>query len=82
MYLGAGEGGGPYRLTGRIAEVRVSNIARYTAPFTPQIRFASDANTMMLLHFDEGSGTTAHDSSGNGNDGTLNGTVTWVVDDR
>jgi hypothetical protein len=82
MYLGAGEDGGPYRLTGRIAEVRVSNIARYTAAFTPQTRFVSDANTMMLLHFDEGTGTTAFDSSGNNNNGTLNGAVTWVTDDR
>jgi len=29
--------------------------------------------------FDEGSGTTAADSSGNGNDGTLNGDPQWVV---
>ncbi len=28
--------------------------------------------------FDEGSGSTAADSSGNGNDGTLNGPVEWV----
>ncbi len=29
--------------------------------------------------FDEPSGTVAHDSSGNGNDGTLAGAVTWVA---
>jgi hypothetical protein len=29
--------------------------------------------------FDEGSGTIAYDSSGNGNDGTLNGDPQWVV---
>ncbi|MFB0555043.1 MAG: LamG domain-containing protein, partial [Phycisphaerae bacterium] len=29
--------------------------------------------------FDEGAGTTAADSSGNGNDGTLNGDPQWVV---
>jgi len=29
--------------------------------------------------FDESSGTVAHDSSGNGNDGTLAGGVTWVA---
>jgi hypothetical protein len=28
---------------------------------------------------DEGSGTTANDSSGNGNNGTINGTPTWVT---
>ena len=29
--------------------------------------------------FDEGSGTIANDSSGNGNDGTFNGDPQWVV---
>ena len=29
--------------------------------------------------FDEGTGTTAADSSGNGNDGTFNGDPQWVV---
>ena len=33
-----------------------------------------------LWHLDEGSGTTASDSSGNGNDGTVNGTASWVSD--
>jgi hypothetical protein len=32
-----------------------------------------------LYHFDEGSGTIAFDSSGNGNDGTING-ATWTND--
>jgi hypothetical protein len=83
IYLGTGEGGQVWRLTGRIAEVRVSNIVRYTAAFTPQTRFTNDANTTLLLHFDEGSGTTVHDSSGNGNDGTFSATgVSWVADDR
>jgi hypothetical protein len=31
-----------------------------------------------LWHFDEGEGTTAHDSSGRGNDGTLVKGTTWV----
>jgi len=35
------------------------------------------ADQILVLHFDEGSGTIAHDSSGNGNDGTING-ATWV----
>jgi hypothetical protein len=43
---------------------------------------AWDPNTDPALtgwwKFDEGSGTTAKDSSGKGNDGTLNGAVTWV----
>lgn len=33
-----------------------------------------------LWHFDEGSGTSTTDASGNGNTGTLNGGVTWSND--
>ncbi len=37
--------------------------------------YASDANTVALFHMDESSGSTASDSSSNGNDGTVsNGT--------
>lgn len=32
---------------------------------------APDEHNVLTYHFDEGSGSTAHDSSGNGNDGTL-----------
>jgi len=38
----------------------------------------TDAALVGWWAFDEGSGTTAKDSSGKGNDGTLNGGVTWV----
>jgi hypothetical protein len=82
IYLGAGEGGGPYRLTGKIAEVRISNVVRYTTAFTPQKRFTTDANTMGLYHFDEGSGSTVSDSSGKGHNGQIQGIVNWVGDDR
>jgi len=41
------------RFKGMIDEVRVSNIGRYSADFTPQRRFAPDANTRLLLHFDQ-----------------------------
>lgn len=37
------------------------------------------SNALGIWLFDEGSGSTAGDSSGNGNDGTLNGGVTWVT---
>ncbi|MFH1717076.1 MAG: LamG domain-containing protein, partial [Planctomycetota bacterium] len=36
------------------------------------------AELVGLWKFDEGSGTTAYDSSGNGNDGTLIGGATWA----
>jgi len=39
----------------------------------------ADADLVGWWRFDEGSGTTAFDSSGNGNDGTLNGDPKWVA---
>lgn len=65
---------------GIISEVRISNIARYTAAFTPPIGpFTPDSNTIGLYHFNEGTGTVAHDSSSQGNNGTLSGSPlpTW-----
>jgi hypothetical protein len=62
---------------GWISEVRISDVARYSGPFIPQTRFAADTNTMALYHFDEGQGTTVADSSGNGNNGTIQGAGAW-----
>ena len=42
----------PNYLSGAISEFRLSNIARYSADFTPPTEpFALDANTISLLHF-------------------------------
>lgn len=41
-----------------IDEVRWSNIDRYNGKFAPVRRFESDANSSLLVHFDEGSGST------------------------
>jgi hypothetical protein len=44
---------------GHLDEVRISNIARYTANFTPATTaFQNDANTLLLLHMDGTDGST------------------------
>jgi len=39
---------------------------------------AADPDLLVWYKFDETSGTIAHDSSGNGHDGTLNGDPQWM----
>jgi len=57
---------------GRIDELELSDTVRNTGNFTPQTtKLSPDGNTQALWHFDEGTGTNAADSSGNGNSGTL-----------
>ena len=51
--------------SGWIDEVRLSNMIRYSNNFTrPSQPFSTDANTVALLRFDEGSGNVINDSSG------------------
>jgi len=78
---GLGIGGVIFGKThGTIDEVQLSNIARYTAAFVPQPILGTDANTVAYWKFNEGTGLTATDCSGNGHDGTLTGSPlpTWV----
>jgi glucose/arabinose dehydrogenase len=50
---------------GWIDEVRLSNTLRYVGNFTrPNQPFITDANTVALYHFDEGSGDAVGDASG------------------
>jgi len=48
-----------YDYGGFIDEVRISNVCRYTADFTPQTEpFTNDANTLLLLHMESYNGDT------------------------
>ena len=59
---------------GQIDEVRFSAVDRYQTDFElPTEPFTEDPFTIALWHFDEGSGTTAVDATGNGFTGTLGG---------
>ncbi len=60
FYLGKVNYNSGVSFPGQIEEVRVSNTSRYTTHFSkPVAPFASDANTLFLLHFDEGIGISA-----------------------
>jgi len=65
---------------GTIDEVRISKTARYSEDFTPELPLGSDASTIALYHFDEGTGTVAKDSSDNPHDGIITG-AEWVATD-
>jgi len=62
---------------GLIDEARVSNAALYTSNFTLQTSLSASGSTKGLWKFDS---QTANDSSGNGNNGTLNGGATYSND--
>lgn len=49
--LNIGSQGANFYYTGYQALVRISNIPRYTANFTPSTTYASDANTVLFLRF-------------------------------
>ncbi len=55
----------------------------YLVCFVLLLSLAGNASADLILHwrFDEGSGTTVNDSSGNGHVGTIEG-ATWAVGDR
>lgn len=58
--------------SGWVDEIRLSNIRRYNGSFAPPASpFQSDVNTVGLYHFNEGSGTSANDSSGGGSHGVI-----------
>lgn len=63
---------------GDITAMRISNVVRYTSTFTPALNWTSDTSTMALWMFDEASGATFLDTSGNGRNGTLSSGVTRI----
>ena len=65
---------------GRIDEVRFSSGARYRTGFTPSRRYGIDGSTVALFHFDEGTGQTGVDATGNGRDLTFSN-LGWAADD-
>ena len=62
-----------------ISEVIVSRQNTYFGSFSPPQSFTTNANTVMHLQMNEGSGSTLNDVSGNGNNGTIYG-ATWFED--
>ena len=56
--------GGAYYLRGTQKNLKISNICRYTANFTPPTTFAVDANTIFLTNFDKTLRTGVDDESG------------------
>lgn len=67
LVLGAEKHGypGSYHYSGFLDDLRISNVARYSGPFSrPAGPHASDAQTVALYRFDEGSGVFVGDSSG------------------
>lgn len=59
--------------SGRMHQVRVSNVARYSADYQPGLAFTADRHTLALYRFDEGHGDLIKDSSGNNHHGKIVG---------
>ncbi|HEX5154542.1 MAG TPA: LamG-like jellyroll fold domain-containing protein [Parafilimonas sp.] len=69
------------QLNGTIDEFRISNIVRYESNFTPVVPFSTDANTVILHHFDEGSGQFALDDTPNSDTAQLGETINTETSD-
>ena len=77
LYIGADpdhNGNASRFFTGTIDEVRLSSVARYDGPFTPQPVFQRDDDTVLLLHFDRSIDGLFPDDSGRSHHGWSTGT--------
>jgi predicted phosphohydrolase len=76
LFVGAdtnGKGAPEHPFVGAIDEVRVSRTARYVRGFAPQKRFEPDADTLLLLHFDDDPPGVCLDASDAANHGWTQG---------
>lgn len=70
-------GGRAAGFDGYLADVRLSSIARYGAPFVPPTALDLDDTTIGLWRFDEGAGTVVCDHGKLGLHGTIDATLAW-----
>lgn len=76
----AGANDGSQCLQSSIYWMMISSIVKHSSNFTPPVTCpAANADTVLRLSLDEGSGTIANDTSGNNNNGTIHG-ATWKAD--
>lgn len=83
LSIGHSKAGGASNLqfNGKIKDVRLSNVARYTGnTFAPQKSLTADANTVGLFHLDESTANKSPDSSSTANNADVTGTVPFVLD--
>lgn len=77
------DAGAEWFYSNQINWLRISNTIRHTSNFSsPSLTVCpdADANTVLLLAIDDGSGAVVEDTSGNNNDGAIIGGATWEED--
>ncbi len=67
---------------GKLDEVRISKVARYTSDFVPALRHADDDDTQLLLHLDSDFGPWTPDASSQRSHPQRRGTAHCTVESR